>query len=454
MVATSEYRMAEAVPQGFDDGMKQAGVRADHQDHWRRWLHGYLVFCASNRCESADDVALAGYLAGLDKQKRPSWQCDQARNAIRLYHTILATKKPAIISQDDSVPFHDWEAVIVKTAATIDVKRYSRSTMKNYLGWIRRFRYFLKDKDPALLRTSDARIFLEDLAVQGRISAKTQNLAFNSLLFLYKNVLGIGFDDMASTLRAKCRPMLPSVLSVAETCAIIDSFNGSARLTAELLYGCGLRLNEALGLRIQDLDLAGGVLTVKNGKGGKDRTLPIPETISGRIASQIEWCRRMHLRDCKDESYTGVFLPQTMERRDERAGRDFGWYWLFPARELTDVDNGLARKRYHLHPTAFQRSMQEAVRTSAIGKRITAHTLRHSFATHLLAAGYDIRQVQELLGHSDVRTTMIYTHVLRPDAKPVRSPLDIMREKNGKTGSVGITRILDQKEERNGMDTA
>jgi integron integrase len=206
----------------------------------------------------------------------------------------------------------------------------------------------------------------------------------------------------------------------------LNTLEGAFRLIAELLYGCGLRLNEGLSLRIQDIDIAGKKLVVKGGKGNKDRTLPLPEKVIARLKETVARNRRQHLRDLNDEAYEGVFLPEEVERKCPGVAKDYGWYWLFPARELTEIDNGLAKKRYHIHETVFQRQMQEAVKSAGITRRATAHTLRHSFATHLLQAGYDIRQVQELLGHSDVRTTMIYTHVLVPDAKPVRSPLDLM----------------------------
>lgn len=442
IVAAMEKQQNMPALQGpsFDQALAITGVPERNRPFYHLWVRQYCDFCELNGFSVTSEDPLPLYLSHVSEQVTEEWRREQAEKAVRLFLDGCGQKErtptgpqstesrsAAKVDLNTGAPI--WDTIILSLENAIKLKHYSRSTIKNYVGWAKRFRVFVDDKDPKLVRSSDARIFLEHCAVKGHISGKTQNLAFNALLFLYKNVLDIPFDNMAGTLRAKTGNRLPEVLSVDEVKAVINKLDGPFRQIAELLYGCGLRLNEGLNLRIQDIDFAGKKLVVRGGKGNKDRTLPLPEKITTRLQETIKSSKRQLSRDLGDEAYEGVFLPEEVERKYPCAAKDFGWYWLFPARELTETDNGLSKRRYHIHETVFQRQMQDAVKSAGIPRRATAHTLRHSFATHLLQAGYDIRQVQELLGHSDVRTTMIYTHVLVPNAKPVRSPLDLIFER-------------------------
>ena len=407
------------------------GIPERNRPFFLIWVQKYLDFCDRAGFPADTEKTIPLFISDIEQKIQEPWRREQAEKAVRLYIDACSNlDRPADAglakSKDICHDKHTWDRVLYSMENAIRVKRLSNSTLKNYLGWARRFADFMRHRAPSSVRSSDSRMFLEHLAVHGRISAKTQNLCFNALLFLYNNVLNISFDNMAGTLRAKQGNRLPEVLSADEVMAILTGFDGIFRLVAELLYGCGLRLNEALTLRIRDIDCAGKKLTVRAGKGNKDRTLPLPEHSIPLLDAQIQRNRGLFLKDKKDESYLGVFLPGEVERKNPDTAMDFGWYWVFPARDCTEIPGEFCKKRYHIHATVFQRQMQSAAKRAGINRHVTAHTLRHSFATHLLQAGYDIRQVQELLGHSDVRTTMIYTHVLVPNSKPIKSPLDML----------------------------
>lgn len=431
----------------YDSAMDRAAVPAGHRPHWRRWLRRYLEYCGECGTAPSQRSGLESFVRSLGVEGRESWQCKQARRAVELYYEIGAEgsgRPPCSTPVDEtecaengnhknsnSGSARSWDEIIDSMTAAIARRRLATSTRDNYLSWVKRFRASVNDRDPETLTGVDVRIFLERLALAGRIAASTQNLAFNALLFLFRHALDKPFEGLEDTLRAKTGRRLPTVLSVKEVLSLLRALEDPYLLIAEILYGCGLRLEEGLGLRLQDIDMERGLLAVKNGKGEKDRTVPLPESLHRRLEYQRARARRMYQRDMEDGAFDGVFLPDTVERKLSRAAREVGWYWLFPAPEQTETSHG-ALRRYHLHPTAFQRAMRGAVHQARIVKRATPHTLRHSFATHLLEQGADIRQVQQLLGHADVRTTMIYTHVANLETRPVVSPLDRLYKHDNK----------------------
>ena len=398
--------------------------------HFKRWVSMYTDFCQSTIVSSDINTRLIPqFVETLKSRNLPDWQYEQARQAVELYLNTVDQYQSRPVPQSTAGSFADWEAVQTQLSAAIATRHYSKVTLKHYSGWVRQFKVFVKNKDPKQAHVSDVRLFLEHLAIERSVSASSQNQAFNALLFLFKNVLDKPFEGLGSTLRAKRGRTLPTVLSTSELLSLIAVLEEPYKILAELIYGCGLRLSEGIGLRIMDIDFDSAMLTVRRGKGQKDRSMPLPQTLITRLQRQIAIARRQYMRDCSNELCAGAFIPDEIAHKTPRAGRDWGWYWLVPARELTEVKNDYNYRRYHIHDTAFQKSLHEAVQKAGIVRRVTTHTLRHSFATHLLQNGYDIRQVQDLLGHSDVRTTMIYTHVIKPDAKPLRSPLDIIIEK-------------------------
>jgi integron integrase len=310
-------------------------------------------------------------------------------------------------------------------ANDIQVRHYSPKTLKAYTQWVRHFQTFTRSQDPDSLSAADVREFLTCLAVTKKVSASTQNQAFNALLFFYRHVLNKEFGKVEGVVRAKRKPYVPVVLSREEIETILQHLPPPYDLVVKLLYGCGLRLSECLQLRVQCFNFDAGVLTIHDGKGGKDRTVPLPETILPELRAQLASLKDLHQRDL-ERDYAGVFLVNALERKYKHAAKEFIWQWFFPAKQLTYLQKTEEYRRYHLHATHLQKAIKEAVGKARVYKRASAHTFRHSFASHLLQANYDIRTIQELLGHSDVRTTMIYTHTVKSvTIKEAKSPLDL-----------------------------
>ena len=264
---------------------------------------------------------------------------------------------------------------------------------------------------------------MEHLAVKVKVSASTQNQAFNSLLFLFRHIFKRDLGELKDTIRPKRKRYIPVVLSRKEVNKIFKHLEYPYDLLVKLLYGCGLRLNEGITLRIHNFNFDEGILKVM-GKGEKTRTVPLPNLIMPDLEAHLQRVKNLHESDLKN-NYNGVFLPGALEKKYRNAAKEFVWQWFFPAKKPTYVPETKERKRYHLHDSNVYKIIKAAVCKTNITKRVSPHTFRHSFATHLLKAGYDIRTIQELLGHSDVRTTMIYTHTIKsPPAKQVKSPLD------------------------------
>jgi integron integrase len=305
----------------------------------------------------------------------------------------------------------------------IRVKHYSLRTEEQYVGWIRRFILFHGKRHPAQMGAAEVEGFLSHLAVEGSVAASTQNQAKAALLFLYREVLGQELPWLDGVTSAKKPVRLPVVLTRDEVRALLGRMSGRPWLLASLLYGSGLRVMEAVRLRVKDVDLSRGEVLVRDGKGGKDRITMLPGQLVEPMRNALALAARRHDADLA-AGHGEVHLPLALARKYPAAARDWGWQYVFPAAELSvDPRSGKVR-RHHLHEQAVQRAVKAAVRAAGIAKPATPHTLRHSFATHLLEAGYDIRTVQELLGHADVSTTMIYTHVLNRGGRGVLSPLD------------------------------
>jgi len=292
-----------------------------------------------------------------------------------------------------------------------------------YTGWIRRFILANGKRHPKDLGAREVEAFLTGLAVHGNVAASTQNQALSALLFMYREVLGIELPWMDDIRRAKRPQRLPVVLDRSETIALLGGMDGLTGLMASILYGSGLRLMECVRLRVKDVDFARHEIIVRQGKGGKDRRTMLPGAVVEALLAQLAHARRVHDRDLR-AGFGRVWMPDALARKYPNASRDWSWQYVFPASERSiDPRDGVER-RHHLDEGVLQRAVKIAVRRAEIAKPATCHTLRHSFATHLLEAGHDIRTVQELLGHKDVATTQIYTHVLNRGAGGVLSPLD------------------------------
>jgi integron integrase len=312
------------------------------------------------------------------------------------------------------------------------VHHYSLRTERAYVGWIRRFLEFHHGQHPLQMAEPEVTAFLSHLAVDGHVAASTQNQALSALLFLYQQVLNVKLDWLDDVVRAKRPKRLPVVLSRDEVRRVLSHLDGAYRLNGLLLYGSGLRLLESLRLRIKDVDFALGQVIVRQGKGDKDRRTMLPAAVAKELPAHLERVRQLHQRDLA-KGMGAVLLPHALGRKLPAASTDWVWQYVFPSTTISRDRRSGHRGRHHLHEGSLSRKITVAVRRSGIAKRATSHTLRHSFATHLLEDGYDIRTVQELLGHASVETTMIYTHILNKGGRGVRSPLDSPQLNGGAT---------------------
>ena len=394
--------------------------------------------------------------------------CTQAQHAITLYYNLINAQDTSPVKNQQNVKFYEtqgafqnssilrehfktdlngkilqnrntpvefninnintqnpdpWNNAFNILKEEIELRHYSPKTLKSYHIWARKFSRFITPKNPNEIVDDDLRNYLTYLTNGLKVSASSQRQAFNSLLFFFRHVLKMEPGDLSDTPRPKVKAYIPSVLSKEEVKTIIGLMYYPFNLMAKIMYGCGLRLSECMGIRVQDLNFDTEMLTVRRGKGEKDRVIPLPKSIVPELQGHLRRVRNLHRIDVTN-AFDGVFMPYAFDKKAKNAATEFNWYWLFPAKSLTDVIETEEKRRYHQHETNFQKALKEASHKAQIPKRVSPHTLRHSFATHLLKAGYDIRQIQELLGHSDVRTTMIYTHTIKKEVKEVKSPLD------------------------------
>lgn len=307
----------------------------------------------------------------------------------------------------------------------VRLRHYSLSTERQYVHWVKRFVLFHGKRHPAGMGAAEVEAFLTHLAVAGQVSASTQNQALSALLFLYREVLGLDLPWMQDVVRAKRPARLPVVQTQTEVAAVLDRMDGVHGLMARLLYGTGMRLMEVVRLRVKDVDFERFEVLVRDGKGGKDRVTMLPRKLAPALKEHLVWRRRLHDDDLA-KGMADVFLPDALARKYPNASQEWGWQYIFPSGSYSVDPRSGVERRHHLDEKLLQRAMKKAVQAADIAKPATPHTLRHSFATHLLQNGYDIRTVQELLGHADVATTMIYTHVLNKGGRGVASQLDAL----------------------------
>ena len=305
----------------------------------------------------------------------------------------------------------------------IRTRHYSLRTERAYVLWIRRYVAFHRRRHPRDLGAEEVTSFLSSLANVGNVAAATQNQALAALLFLYRDVLGVELPWLDSVVRAKKPRRLPTVLTQSEVRRLLDTIEGLHGLMARLMYGTGMRISECLALRVKDLELTRREIVVREGKGGRDRVTMLPAALVDPLRAQLRAARAVYEED-RAANVPGVELPYAYARKNAYAGRSWGWHWVFPQGHLSIDPRSGIRRRHHWYEQTLSRAITVGARAAGIDKPVSSHTLRHSFATHLMEAGYDIRTVQELLGHKDVSTTMIYTHVLNRGGRGVVSPLD------------------------------
>lgn len=315
------------------------------------------------------------------------------------------------------------KTLLDKVRNEIRLRHYSIRTEQAYVAWIRRYVRYHNMKHPGKMGKREIKAFLSHLALERKVSSSTQNQAFNALLFLYRAVLEIDLDGNIDAFRAKNSERLPTVMTREETLSVIDAMSGKHKIIAMLLYGGGLRLMDALRLRVKDIDFRQNQIIIRDGKGAKDRITVLPDATKSPLKKHLKIIEEIHQNDLK-KGYGSVWLPDALAMKYPNADRDWGWQYVFPSTTLSvDLRSGETR-RHHLSESSIQKAVKKAVKKVGINKPVSCHTFRHSFATHLLESGYDIRTVQELMGHKDVSTTMIYTHVLNRNKLGVRSPLD------------------------------
>jgi integron integrase len=390
-----------------------------------RWIRRFVLSNAHGL--SCPTVGLNTFLASLREDSSfEEWQLAQARRAVEWYQKAFQPGKesPETRSACSLSPDATWEEVFEAVRRILRQRDYAYRTEQTYLMWLQRFAKFTGNGRPTTVSCHDASRFLSDLAVEQAVAAATQNQGFHAVRFLFVEVLEKDFSGMENTIRAQSRERVPVVLSREEVKTLFCKLNAGYRPMAELMYGTGMRISECMRLRIKDLDFDNGYIVVREGKGSKDRRVPLPKKLEGELKARVERLRGLFEEDRKAD-LPGVALPGALERKYPHAGKQFPWQWFWPMKNLSIDPVTRITRRHHVHVKLVQRAIRLAAREAG-DKRVTPHVLRHSFATHLLEAGADIRTVQELLGHSDVSTTMIYTHVMNKPGLAVRSPLDEM----------------------------
>ncbi len=430
-----------------------------------KWATAFLRFCEAPERATADKIPDFAHSIKNTPGMR-GWQAHQAANAARLYLQFIKTQDrpggapparaadvpakakatasaPEVQAEQPAGP-HDgraasdtpgsWDEAFNALRYRLDVQHYSPKTCDTYLYWAERFQDYLDRPAPAGLGSNDAKDFLTHLALHERVSASSQNQAFNALLFFFRHALQVDLSGLGDTIRARRKKTLPVVLSRDEVRRLLKAMGGGmTHLMARLVYGSGLRLMECVRLRVQDLDFDQRQVLVRSGKGDKDRATLLPQALVEPLQRHLDRVKKTHQADLS-AGLGEVYLPDAIGRKYPNAGKDWRWQYVFPSKTLAeDPEKGVIR-RYHTAESTLQKAVASATRQGGIAKRAGVHTLRHSFATHLLEDGVNIRIIQDLLGHRHIETTMIYTHVMRKNIDGVKSPLDAMAPAGGEPG--------------------
>jgi integron integrase len=417
--------------------LKYAMVQPGREKYFISWVRRYLNSEQSFKGHAWEDK-LPQYLDMLAGEPNiKSWQLDQA---VRLYFQNYEAKKKSAPKQtvahqgdpeqNPSDRFNRDQA-LKDLREWMRIKHYAYKTEQTYLGWCKRF-FQYSEQCGGIDQTGDVRVtpqlirdYLAQLAIRKNVAKSTQNQAFSAILFLCRNVLHVELGDMASNLRAKTGKKLPVVLTPMEIKELLALVSGTNSLMLRLIYSAGLRLSECNRLRVKDLDFEEDLVFVRSGKGDKDRSTILAEQIQAELRSHLNRVKKLHEQDLRD-GFGEVYLPGALDRKYPAAPREWGWQYVFPGARLSVDPRTKKTKRHHISDGAVQNAMKKAVRTSGLVKQASVHTLRHSFATHLLLNGVDLRQIQDYLGHKSVETTMIYTHVVKNMRNPAVSPLDML----------------------------
>jgi integron integrase len=385
--------------------------------HWvKRFLRLELSDSLSNQDKLRQFIESLRVDESLD-----DWQRDQGRKAVEIYLNMF------LKSIEEQKMDHDlrFSQILEEMKTSLRLQHYAYRTEQTYVDWVKRYLHYCIDRKIDSEMSSSVKLFLTYLAVEQKIAGGTQNQAFNAILFLFKNIFKKKLDDIKDTVRAKNKKNLPVVLSVDEIKLLFEQVKGTKRMILELIYGAGLRVSELTRLRVMNIDFDNCHITIKNGKGGKDRIVPLPNKIKEDLRIHLSKVKEMHNHDLS-LGFGDVYLPPALSRKYSNAGREWKWQYVFPSANLAVDPRSGKTRRHHILDNTVQRTMKKAVTAAGIPKKATVHTLRHSFATHLLMSGVNIREIQDLLGHKNLETTMIYTHIMREMSEMPTSPLDML----------------------------
>ncbi len=412
--------------------IKNGIVDNEHAKFFVIWVRRYLDMAPQIDRATPDELRIL-FIDKLERERKEDWQIEQARKAVSAWLAWQEQKaKGELVAKVDVGP--DGSVVAEDACAymrqILQVRHYSYRTEQTYLDWVRRFFSYLDHigagvNGRPIVSKENFGNFISQLATRHNVAATTQNQAFGALLFLYRHVLGVDVDDLGSMVRAKKGKRMPVVLSPDEVQTLLSCMSGTSKLMASLIYGAGLRVSECCRLRVQDVDMDNMSLRIR-GKGNKDRTTLLPQDLIPALSAHLDRVRGLYDTD-RSAEVAGVHLPDALGRKYPNADTQWVWYWVFPSAKLSVDPRTNTVRRHHTSDGAIQTAVSKAAAKSKIPKRISVHTLRHSFATHLLLQNVDIRHVQELLGHANVETTMIYTHVLKGIRNVPTSPFDTLR---------------------------
>ncbi len=415
----------EVIFTNWREALHRSGLSSGLQRAYALALNGYVDYCTRN----AVSVSTASARAYMDDVIRRGLAREPAlwKEGLNWYFRMgrqhcaaePLTGLPSLGQADTGA--EPWERRLIER---LRLQHYAWRTEQTYRQWAWRLRDFLRPRQLESATGEDLKAFLSELAVKGRVAIATQKQALNALIFLFREALGRDAGDLSGFQLSRRGPRIPTVLTRKECQRLFDAMQGTSRLMAELAYGSGLRIMELLRLRVKDVDLNRCQVIVRAAKGDKDRVTMLPETLVERLRAHRDRLRGLYEQD-RTAGLAGVWLPEALERKYPGAGVAWEWFWFFPSRQVALDPHAGVQRRHHVLEGAFQLAVRQAARSARLNKRVTPHTLRHSFATHLLEAGADIRSVQDLLGHADVSTTQIYTHVMNRPGLGLKSPLDV-----------------------------
>ena len=385
------------------------------------WVSRFQEFQGNGNQRSVSDQKIETFLADY-KSRYEDWQLKQARDALLLYRYYRRKQNRANGNRTPESD-HQWKTYTAEMQNALRIKQRSIRTERSYLTWLREFYRFVERKPPDSITADDIKDFMNHLTAEKNVAASTQNQAFNAILFFSRHALNKDLGGLGKSIRAHRKTRVPIVLTRREVKQLFEQLNDLYLLIAKLIYGSGIRVTECARLRVQDIDFERNQLTIRSGKGDEDRLTIFPEKIALELQLQVDLVKSIYEKDRADD-IDGVYLPKALERKYPNAGKEWRWFWVFPAGSLSVDPRSKTVRRHHINVNTIQKNIKNAVTKAELAKNASVHTLRHSFATHLLENGYDIRNIQRLLGHKNLQTTMVYTHVAHTDTIHIRSPLD------------------------------